>query len=209
MKFPIKIILLAAIFLMLSAGNPAQRIRKPVDPVGFATRSWQMDSVMARIIRMQSLQIRASMDNNGIQKYMQWKAVVCPHDDYTYVGWLYPAVLQNIKANTVLLIGVAHKAKKFNVENKMVFDSYDYWQEPYGPVKVSSLREAIMNKLPRSSYMVHDSLQESEHSLEAIIPFLQYYNRKIEIIPVLIPYMSFKTMKSLSSSLAIAGGRWT
>jgi AmmeMemoRadiSam system protein B len=204
MKFPIKIILLAAIFLMLSAGNPAQRIRKPVDPVGFATRSWQMDSVMARIIRMQSLQIRASMDNNGIQKYMQWKAVVCPHDDYTYVGWLYPAVLQNIKANTVLLIGVAHKAKKFNVENKMVFDSYDYWQEPYGPVKVSSLREAIMNKLPRSSYMVHDSLQESEHSLEAIIPFLQYYNRKIEIIPVLIPYMSFKTMKSLSSSLADA-----
>ena len=193
-----------AVLLVISSSHPAEKVRKPVDPVGYATRSWQMDSVMNRITRLQSARMNTSMDNNGIQKFMQWKAAICPHDDYTYVGWLYPTVLRNIKANTVLLIGVAHKAKKYNVEDRMVFDSYDYWQEPYGPVRVSDLREAIMNKLPGSSYMVHDSLQQSEHSLEAIIPFLQYFNRKIEIVPILIPYMSFKTMNSLSAALASA-----
>ena len=202
MKFLINIILLVVVFMIISASNPADRIRKPIDPVGFATRSWQMDSVMNRITRYQSVQMNTALNNSRMQKFNQWKVAICPHDDYTYVGWLYPTVLRNIKANTVLLIGVAHKAKKYNVENRMVFDSYDYWQEPYGPVKIDPLREAIMNKLPRSTYIVHDSLQQAEHSLEAIVPFLQYFNKNVRVVPILIPYMSFKTMKSLSSALA-------
>ncbi len=204
MKSFLNIILTGIILFILISGSPPDRIRKPVDPIGFATRSWQMDSVMKRITRLQGMKMNDALDNNRIQQFMSWKMAICPHDDYTYVGWLYPAVLRNIKAPTVILLGVAHKAKKYEVENRMVFDSFDYWQEPYGPVKVSGLREAIMNKLPRSAYIVHDSLQKAEHSLEAILPFLQYYNSRIEIVPILIPYMSFATMKTLASDLAEA-----
>ena len=199
----IPIISILALMILLS-GSPPQRIRKPVDPVGFATRSWQMDSIMKRIARLQGMKMNEALDNGSIQKYMSWKLAISPHDDYTYVGWLYPAVLRNVKAGTVILLGVAHKAKKYGVEDRMVFDSYDYWQEPFGPVRVSSLREAIMNKLPKSAYIVHDSLQAAEHSIEAIVPFLQYYNSRIEIVPILVPAMSFKTMKKLSSCLAEA-----
>ncbi len=204
MKSILNIIVSVSVLIVLLSGSPAARIRKQVDPVGFATRSWQMDSIMKRIERLQGMKMNEALDNGNIQKYMSWKLAVSPHDDYTYVGWLYPAVLRNIKAGTVILLGVAHKAKKFNIEGRMVFDSYDYWQGPYGPVKVSALRESIMNKLPRSSYIVSDSLQGAEHSVEAIIPFLQYYNKKVEIISILIPAMSFSTMKNLSSGLADA-----
>ncbi|MCX6282131.1 MAG: AmmeMemoRadiSam system protein B [Bacteroidetes bacterium] len=204
MKSIANIIATGFIMIILMSGSPSARIRKPVDPVGFATRSWQMDSIMKRIERLQGMKMNEALDQGNIQKFMSWKMAISPHDDYTYVGWLYPAVLRNVKTGTVILLGVAHKAKKFNIENRMVFDSYDYWQGPYGPAKVSSLREAIMNKLPRSSYIVHDSLQMVEHSVEAIIPFLQYYNKKIEIVSILIPAMSYSTMKSLSSNLADA-----
>lgn len=203
----LQILLFSALLLFICGSNPPYRIRKPVDPVGFATRSWQMDSVMKRISRLQGAKIAESWSNNMVRPFTTWKLAISPHDDYTYCGWLYPAVLANVKANAVILIGVAHKAKKFAIEDKMVFDSYDYWQEPYGPVKISRLRELIMNKLPRSTYKVHDSLQQAEHSLEAIVPFLQYYNKNIEIVPILIPYMSFGTMKSLSLNLAIALGK--
>jgi MEMO1 family protein len=178
-------------------------IRKPVDPVGFATKAWQMDSIMARIDRAYGSQISESLARINIVKSSVWKTVICPHDDYAYASWLYPAVLKNVKAGTVILIGVAHKAKKWNIEDKMVFGNYEKWAEPYGPVKISPYQGKITNSLPRSSYMYHDSLQAAEHSLEAIVPFLQYYNRQVQIIPILIPYMPLDKLKGLALSLAI------
>ncbi len=184
----------------------AQRggIREPVDPVGFATQAWQMDSVMARINRQFGKQISQALAQKRITKKSIWKMAICPHDDYAYAGWMYPMVLQNIKAPTVILLGVAHKARQFGVEGKMVFDSYDSWHAPYGPVRVSGLRDKITNQLPRGEYIIHDSLQQAEHSLEALIPFLQFFNSDVEIVPILIPAMSMERMEGLAGSLAWA-----
>ena len=202
----IRNIALAGLLLTLGFMGQAQRqkIRQPVDPVGFATRGWQMDSVASRINRIYGRRIADILDDNEIRPFMSWKVVICPHDDYTYAGWLYPLVLRNVKTPTVILIGVAHKARKYRIENRMVFDSYDFWKGPYGPVRVSGLREKITNQLPRKTYVVSDSLQQAEHSLEALIPWLQYYYKGIEIVPILIPYMSFETMDELSNNLSLA-----
>lgn len=203
----INLLTINALFLILGYHTAAwsqQKIRRPVDPVGFATRSWQMDSVTARISRQFGKKNREILEDKNIRPFTQWKVVICPHDDYAYAGWLYPLILQNVKTPIVILVGVAHKARKYGIEDKMVFDSYDFWKAPYGPVKVSWLREKIMNQLPRSTYIVGDSLHQAEHSLEAIIPWLQYYYKGIEIVPILIPYMSFKTMDALSNSLSFA-----
>jgi AmmeMemoRadiSam system protein B len=179
-------------------------VRKPVDPVGFATKAWQMDSVMARIERDYGSRIDSCLERIGMRRFNQWKTVICPHDDYTYASWLYPAALRNVKAQTVILIGVAHKAKKFKLEDRMVFGSFEKWSEPYGQVSVSQFQAKLTNGLPASTWIIHDSLMAEEHSLEAIVPFLQYYNRNINIIPILVPYMSFSTMQGLSLSLAKA-----
>jgi len=176
-------------------------LRQPVDTVGFAFHAWQMDSVMSRIPRLNRLAEGMKINYTAGSQVFQ-KAAICPHDDYIYAGWLYPFVLNNIHASTIILFGVAHKAKKFNVENRLVFDSFEEWKEPYGNITVSDLREAIMKTLPVESYLVHDSLQQAEHSVEAIIPFLQYYNRKIRIISILVPYMSYEKMNQLSDQLA-------
>jgi MEMO1 family protein len=179
-------------------------VRLPVDKVGFATNARQMDSVMARIEREYGDRINSALDAAGMMKFSQWKTVICPHDDYAYASWLYPAVLRNIKATTIILVGVAHKAKKYGLEDKLVFGSYAAWSEPYGKVPVSILQSRITNGLPVSTYVINDSLMAAEHSLEAIVPFLQYYNRNITIIPVLVPYMSMQTMTGLAHSLAKA-----
>ena len=41
-----------------------------------------------------------------------------------------------------------------------------------------------------------------EHSLEALIPFLQYFNDDIEIVPILVPYMNFDKMNEIAEPLA-------
>lgn len=129
-------------------------LRGLVDTTGFAHLAWQMDSLMARIHALN----QEDLDRTKQPQGTVWKTAICPHDDYAYVGWLYPAILRNITANTVIIFAVAHKARFFNLENQLVFDSFTAWHGPYGTVKVSALREEIISQLPEEMFIVHDSL---------------------------------------------------
>ncbi len=195
--------LMAGTILLLSCNhNPEtknNRIRPLADTIGFAQYDWQTDSIMQRINRLFKDQL-----NSLPKQQTAAKTVISPHDDYTYVGWLYPAVLRNIKARTVILIGVAHKARLLNLENQIIFDSYDYWKGPYGKIKPSPIREEIINNLPEGIFQVNDSMQRIEHSVEALLPFLQYYDHDIEIVSILVPYMSYDRMKKIAEPLAKA-----
>ena len=140
-------------------------VRQPVDTIGFAQYDWQMDSIMARIEREQGKILNDKLSYSNLDS-LGWKVAISPHDDYSYVGYLYPAVLKNIKAKTIIIFGVAHKAKRFNLEDQIIFDSYDFWKEPYGNVKVSGIRDEIIKQLPKKIYQVNDSMQSVEHSVE-------------------------------------------
>lgn len=181
-----------------------ESVRGLADTVGFAHLDWQMDSIVNRIQRLQPDLLINARRAGSLEKDEAWKVVISPHDDYSYVGYLYPAVLENIKAKTIILFGVAHQARKLGLENQIIFDSFDYWHGPYGNIKISSLRETIANALPDSLYQINDQMEEMEHSLEALLPFIQYYNREIEIVPILVPYMSFQRMNEIAEPLAKA-----
>lgn len=169
-------------------------IRPQKDTIGFAQYPWQMDSLMARIDRKGWEQTEGEA----------WKMAICPHDDYTYVGKLFPEVLQNIKAPNVILIGVAHKAAALGIEDRLVFDSYTHWQEPWKAVKVSPMREELFELLKADHAMLSDTLQKIEHSVESMIPYLQYFNRDVSIVSILAPAMSPERMEENGKALAEA-----
>lgn len=198
------LLILFIIFIISSATAQKNRNRIPVDSVGFAVTASQMDSVITRISRHFKNETTVAFARSWVDPHQIWKMAICPHDDYAYAGWMYPLALRNIKARVVIMIGVSHKAAQFDVANQMIFGSFRTWQGPYGKIKVSSLQNSITNQLPRSTYIINDTIQMTEHSLEALIPFLQYYNSKVQIIPILIPYMDYKTMEGLSGMLAKA-----
>jgi MEMO1 family protein len=169
-------------------------IRVLRDTVGFAQYSWQMDSIMSRMHR--------PVWKNA--KSAGWKLAVCPHDDYTYVGSMYPELLQNIKANNLILIGVAHKAAQLGIEDSLVFDSNSFWKGPWKNVPVSPIREEIYKILALNFAIINDTLHEVEHSIEALIPYLQYFNKNISIVPILVPAMSPDRMEDCGKALADA-----
>ena len=176
------------------------RVRTLVDTVGFAHLGWQVDSVMSRINHLQIVELKSA--TKSIDK--PWRVAICPHDDYTYVGWHYPALLGNMKAKTVIIFGVAHKARVLNITDQIVFDTYTHWHGPYSNIKVSSLREEIIKGLPKGSFLISDTLQKVEHSVEGMLPFLQYFNRDVEIISILVPFMTFDKMNEIAKPLAEA-----
>ena len=170
-----------------------EKIRHQVDTIGFVQYAWQMDSVMARI---------SSEDKIPTKEI--YKAVVCPHDDYAYAAGLFNKTLSGVKAKTIVLIGVAHRARNFELENKLIFGSFKQWDSPYGGIKISPLRDELLGNLRKESFIVHDSMMQLEHSLEAITPFLQKNNKHVEIIPILVPYMTFENMEHFSEDLSKA-----
>lgn len=166
------------------------KLRHVHDTIGFAQYDWQMDSIYNRLGIIDT-------PNN-----LQWKAAISPHDDYKYAGRLYYESLKGINARHIILIGVAHRARNFELQDKIIFGNYSHWQTPYDTLKVSSINKEIINKLPVDAYVVHDSMQVLEHSLEAIVPFLHRKNRDIEIVPILVPYINYKTIDRTSGHLA-------
>ncbi len=179
-------------------------IRSFGDTVGYAHQAWQMDSLMNRINRVHGRERENILFIQDMPASANWQLVICPHDDYSYAGELYPYVLSNLKTPVVIIFGVAHRARSMGIENKLVFDSFSKWEAPYGPINVSSLRETIMGELPEEMYTVNDSLQQVEHSVEALLPFLQYYQPDVQIVSILVPAMNFDRMQAIGTKLATA-----
>jgi AmmeMemoRadiSam system protein B len=189
--------------LLDQAGIKSQGdMRGQMDVVGFVTTAEQMDGVLEQTRKAAEPRRKHFADMFGLTDDSALIAAVCPHDDYFYAGRLYSLIMPYVKARTVVLFGVFHKARYFNCRDKIVFGKFGLWRGPYGPVKVSPLRDEIVKRLPEGNFIVSNEMQMVEHSLEAIVPFLQAQNPEVEIIPILIPYMKWDTLDVLSSNLA-------
>ena len=174
----------------LTPSKTERHLRHIHDTIGFASLDWQMDSIYKRLGVI-------DRDND-----LAWKAAISPHDDYKYAGQLYYESLRGISADKVILIGVAHHARNFNLQDKIIFGNFTHWESPYGKLKVSPINQEIINKLEKEMFVIHDSMQTLEHSLEAIVPFLHKKNPNLEIVPILVPYMDYKTIDNISDSLS-------
>jgi len=197
------LVICSAVLLALAAGcsrapqyanRPTVYIRPLADTVGFARHAWQMDSLMARL------------DRRGWSRSAgpSWRLAISPHDDFAYTGVLYPELLQNIKAPNLFLLGVAHRAARLGIADSLVFDSFSHWRGPWKDIRISPAREELYSLLSGRCAVISDTLHTLEHSLEALIPFLQYFDREITIVPVLVPAMSPERMEECGKALADA-----
>lgn len=188
------------LIIATSCNNKKENIRVMIDEVGFATDSTQMDSVVARIDR--DFEIQLKNIEGFYDSSISWKAAISPHDDYAYASYLYPAVFKNVKADVLFLIGVFHKARHFDTYDAIVMGNHTAWAGPYGNTRVSEYNQKLIKKLPDSVVVVKDTMMQVEHSLEALLPFIQYYNPDAEIVPMIIPYANLNNMKTFSRQLA-------
>jgi AmmeMemoRadiSam system protein B len=69
---------------------------------------------------------------------------------------------------------------------------------------VSGLREDLLARLQPGDRIVDNDMHQVEHSLEALVPFLQAGNPAVEIVPVLVPYMEWPVMERLAGELGRA-----
>jgi len=176
-------------------------VRGQRDTVGFVVTAAQAEDAVGRALADEEEALAADRRRLAGRRVA---GVVCPHDDHLYAARVYVHATQLVDAPHVIMIGVFHAARLWGLSDLLVFDRFTAWHGPWGPVPTDSLREGLLSVVPGEDVVVNDAMHCREHSLEAIVPFLQHRRRDVEIVPILVPYMGWERMERLAGDLSAA-----
>ena len=128
-------------------------------------------------------------------------AVISPHAGYIYSGNVAGAVYSSVVIpNKVILLGPSHRpiSSRFGIWRK------GDWETPLGSVPIDD--DLSENLLQKSSLISDDTrAHEQEHSLEVQLPFLQYLNPQVTIVPITMTYFAdFSDLQELGVAVADA-----
>lgn len=184
----------AAALLVFSA-LAAQEARPVRDDVGFC---WD-PAGMRRLVDYLRDREKDHFEPEGLV------AAVAPHDDYLLAGRVDYPLFEILRAKEVVVFGVTHGTVRREIGDPhgvLIFDEFKAWPGLTGPVAASGLREALKKGLDRSDYRVSDKAHALEHSIEAQVPWLQYFNPGVEITPVMVTGMPFEKMEEIAARVA-------
>jgi len=173
-----------------------------MDTVGFVVDEAPAEDVVSTAVDLEHESLASQDRRLGMAADEGFIGGICPHDDHLYASRVYVHLTERITAPRVLLIGVFHRAKSWGLRDRIVFDAFDAWHGPWGEVKVDPVRDELIRALPSTSVVVDNAMHCREHSLEAIVPFLQRGHPNRTIVPILVPHMGWDRMEELSDELA-------
>ncbi len=189
---------LAEVRSTMGIPSESTALRGQKDNVGFASNAAQMAEIWRLSDTPPAPDILGSAPSSPVV------GVICPHDDYVYAGRVYRTVLPLVKAPRVIVVGVFHKWRVFGAHDALVFGPYKAWRSPDGDVSVSPLRDDLLKALPKGDWIQDAAMQDSEHSVEAIVYWLKHIHPDLTIVPFLVPTMHFDRMENLAADAADA-----
>lgn len=182
-----------AILIIASYLN-AQELRPMRDDVGYC---WNMEQ-MKRLVDYLAISSPETSAESSLV------AAISPHDDYLYAASVYYPLFRSIKSREIVIFGVTHSTVRKEIgdpQGILLLDSYKSWRGCGGPVEISPLREFIESRLDTHYYAVNNKAHMLEHSIEAMVPWLQYYNPGVKITPLMVTAMPFERMDEISDKL--------
>ena len=196
MKTQSIVLFIAIIIFFNTEALFTQQIRPIRDNIGY---SWQADRFDNFINWLKENCLNENFNNENLI------AGISPHDDYLYAGKVYYPLFKIIKTKEAVIFGVTHGTVRKEIgdpKGVLIFDEYNKWKGPYSDVEISPLRDVIKQKLDRKHFIVSNTAQSLEHSIEGLIPFLQYYDWDIKITSIMVTATTFERMNSISTQLS-------
>jgi AmmeMemoRadiSam system protein B len=126
--------------------------------------------------------------------------LVSPHAGYMYSGPVAGAVISRVSfKDTFVIMGPNHTGmgQPFSIMTEGI------WKTPLGDVEIDAeLASAILEASPtlRADHVAH----LEEHSIEVQLPFLQYFEQDVKIVPVVIAKGTGDIYKEIGHGIAEA-----
>ncbi|MFH1841596.1 MAG: AmmeMemoRadiSam system protein B [bacterium] len=196
---------LLGLWTVVFAEQPPETTRAQIDSVGFATNATDFANVLAACEELEGNAVRERRQALGLTDGQPWVAAVVPHDDYLYAGRVYLHVLPGLRAKQWLLFGVCHACRRNGLRDRLIFDSAATWQVAGRQLPVDrELRAELLAGLSPAAATVENERFAAEHSLEALLPWLQNEQPEARFVPILVPGMELPRLEELAGQLAEA-----
>ncbi len=126
--------------------------------------------------------------------------LISPHAGYIYSGTVAGAVFSRIEIpDTCIILGPNHRG----AGAPYAMTTRDGWETPLGIVELDSELGILI--LQNSEFVMEDhDAHDYEHSIEVQLPFLQYLNENVKIVPVALTHTSGDIYKQIGKSIAEA-----
>jgi MEMO1 family protein len=124
--------------------------------------------------------------------------MVLPHAGYIYSGPVVGAVLSRVKFKDTFIIMCPNHTGRGKLFSIMTSGK---WKTPLGEVEIDS--ELAKNLLKDTKYLEEDTAAHLyEHAVEVQLPFLQYFQPDIKIVPIVMAQGNSVTYKEIGRQLA-------
>jgi len=162
----------------------SETIREPA----YAGSFYQADK--DDLLRMiEDLTKKARQTSFGIPQGKTLKALILPHAGYIYSGFTAAHAYHVLRENqfeNVILMGPDHRVGFEGIS----ITNADSYKTPLGRIAISEKSKS----LPKNSDLFTNVAMsdQQEHSLEVILPFLQYYLKNFKLIPLVMGDLNIK-----------------
>ena len=141
--------------------------------------------------------------NELTQKNLQLKSaigIVSPHAGFVYSGHVAGAVFSKVKLpDTFIIMGPNHTGS--GRPYSIIKDGC--WETPLGKVAVDA--ELAEDLLSRSRFLQNDpSAHAFEHSVEAQLPFVQFFKETFKFVPVVLWHEDLEIYKDIAKAVSQA-----
>ena len=103
-----------------------------------------------------------------------------------------------------MIFGVTHGTVRKEIGDPhgvLILDEYAAGRA-WAEVGISPLREHLKRAWSKDDFIVSNRAHSLEHSIEALVPWLQSSNPGIRVTPIMVTAMPFERMEELSTRLA-------
>ena len=127
------------------------------------------------------------------------RGVISPHAGYVYSGSVAGETFARVKIpETVIILGPNHTGM-----GQPLALSVSDWNMPLGLVPIE--RQLAISILKHSEVIVDDDTAHlQEHSLEVQVPFLQYLQPNLAIVPIVVSHISYEDCQQAARDLVHA-----
>ena len=125
---------------------------------------------------------------------------ISPHAGYMYSGGVAGAVFSQIRIpDAVVILGPNHRG----MGARVALSASGVWDMPLGPVSINEALAKSILKASVSGVKIKDDPEAHamEHSIEVQVPFLQFLQPEVSIVPIALSHLAYDVCQEISRAL--------
>ncbi len=167
---------LPACFIATDTTAHAEDIRKPAFAGSFYPDTPEKLSI---IIKQLVSRVKSAHVNHP--PHTSLKALIIPHAGYIYSGWTAAHISTAVNGNRFSRIIVMGPDHHIGFEGCSVSDAAA-WETPLGRIPLDESADQLRGN--KALFQAIPASDRIEHSVEVVLPYLQYFFKKFELIPI-------------------------